>query len=67
MAPILKTYLENQEMFRIERPANRMLPASILASALFIGSAIMIPYNPILPYFGFAAAAATILAGYLKK
>ncbi len=67
MAPILKTYLENQEMFRIERPANRMLPASILASALFIGSAVMIPYNPILPYFGFAAAAATILAGYLKR
>ncbi len=67
IAPLLKTYLENQPMFRAEKSGSPMLPASILASALFIGSAVMLPYNAILPYAGFAAAAAAIIVGYIKR
>lgn len=67
IAPLLKTYFENQPMFRTEKSGSPMLPASILASALFIGSAVMLPYNSILPYAGFAAAAAAIIVGYIKR
>ncbi len=67
IAPLLKTYFENQPMFRTEKSGSPMLPASILASALFVGSAVMLPYNSILPYAGFAAAAAAIIVGYIKR
>lgn len=70
VAPLLKSYLENQPMFGSERPAGsggRMLPASILASALFVGSALMLSQNPLFSYVGFAAAAAAIAVGALKR
>ena len=67
VAPLLKTYLENQSSFGAEKKSNSFLPASILASALFVGSAIMMPYNAPLSYAGLAAAAAVIVAGLIKR
>jgi predicted unusual protein kinase regulating ubiquinone biosynthesis (AarF/ABC1/UbiB family) len=67
VAPMLKTFLERQDRQASERRSNRLLAASIFASALFVGSAIMIPYNSTLPYFGFAAAGITIAVAAIKK
>jgi hypothetical protein len=46
---------------------NSALAASILSSALFIGSALMLPYNSYLSYSGFAAAAAAVAVALKKK
>jgi predicted unusual protein kinase regulating ubiquinone biosynthesis (AarF/ABC1/UbiB family) len=68
VAPLLKSYLENQPMFGGQKPVgSALLSASILASALFLGSAFMFSQNPIFSYFGFAAAAATVIAGAAKS
>lgn len=66
VAPLIKTFFENQPTFRRER-TGAILPASILASALFIGSALMLPYNPLIAYGGFAAAAASVIVGAVKR
>lgn len=66
VAPLIKTFFENQPTFRKER-TGAMLPASILASALFIGSALILPYNPLIAYGGFAAAAASVIMGVAKR
>jgi predicted unusual protein kinase regulating ubiquinone biosynthesis (AarF/ABC1/UbiB family) len=67
VAPLLKAYLENQPTFGAEKKSSPLLPASIFASALFVGSAVMLPYNALLSYAGFAAAAAAIAAGVIKR
>jgi predicted unusual protein kinase regulating ubiquinone biosynthesis (AarF/ABC1/UbiB family) len=68
VAPLLKAYLENQPMFGIEKQSTSpMLPASILASALFVGSALMLTQNQVFSYVGFAAAAVAIIIGAAKK
>jgi hypothetical protein len=46
---------------------NSALAASIFASALFIGSALMLPYNFYLACGGFVAAAATAAVALKKK
>jgi predicted unusual protein kinase regulating ubiquinone biosynthesis (AarF/ABC1/UbiB family) len=69
VGPLLKSYLENQPMFGTEKrqqSSSPMLPASILASALFVGSAFMLAQNPAFSYAGFAAAAAAIIVGAIK-
>ena len=61
VALLLKSYLESVGPFaRQERKGNTMLSAAILASALFIGSAIMLPYNAYLSYGGLAVSAAVV-------
>lgn len=65
-APMIKSFFENQPAQK-ERRGSPMLTASILASALFIGSALIFPYNTILSYGGFAAAAAAVIAGAIKS
>jgi predicted unusual protein kinase regulating ubiquinone biosynthesis (AarF/ABC1/UbiB family) len=63
VAPLLKSYLETLGPYaRPERKNNGTLSAAVLASALFIGSAIMLPYNGYLAYGGIISAAA-VLAG----
>lgn len=68
VAPLLKNYLETVGPYaRPERRGNNMLAVVILASSLFIGSAIMLPYNSYLSYGGIAAAAVTAgAAAFLK-
>lgn len=67
VAPLLRTYLENVGPYGRQDKNNRALAASILASALFIGSALMLPYNAYLSYGGFAAAAAAVAVALKKK
>jgi predicted unusual protein kinase regulating ubiquinone biosynthesis (AarF/ABC1/UbiB family) len=66
VAPLIKTFFENQPNFRREK-TSVLLPASILASALFIGSALMLPYNSLIAYGGFAASAASVIVGAIKR
>ncbi|MGI0020007.1 MAG: ABC1 kinase family protein [Nitrososphaera sp.] len=68
VAPLLKAYLESQQSIAVQaRKSNALLPASILASALFVGAAVMLPYNALLSYGGFAAAATAIAIGVAKR
>lgn len=61
VAPLLKSYLETVGAFVTpDRKGSNMLSAAVLASALFIGSAIMLPYNSYLSYGGVTAAAAVV-------
>ena len=67
VAPMLKTYLETMSPYSRQEKNNSALAASIFASALFIGSALILPYNFYLAYGGFVAAAATIAVALKKK
>ncbi len=67
VAPMLKTYLETMSPYSRQEKNNSALAASIFASALFIGSALMLPYNFYLAYGGFVAAAATVAMALKKK
>ncbi|MDQ3847747.1 MAG: AarF/ABC1/UbiB kinase family protein [Thermoproteota archaeon] len=68
IAPLLKTYLETVDTRGgYAKNNSSVLAASILASAVFIGSALILPYNFYLAYGGFAAAAVASIALVLKK
>jgi len=67
VAPLLKAYLETKGPPDRYEKNNSALAASILASALFIGSALMLPYNFYLAYGGFAASAAAVVVALKKK
>jgi predicted unusual protein kinase regulating ubiquinone biosynthesis (AarF/ABC1/UbiB family) len=67
VAPMLKTYLETLSPYSRQEKNNSALAASVFASALFIGSALMLPYNFYLAYGGFVAAAATAAVALKKK
>jgi predicted unusual protein kinase regulating ubiquinone biosynthesis (AarF/ABC1/UbiB family) len=67
IAPLLKTYLETMGPSGGYEKNNRALAASILASALFIGSALILPYNFYLAYGGFAASAAAVVLALRRK
>jgi predicted unusual protein kinase regulating ubiquinone biosynthesis (AarF/ABC1/UbiB family) len=67
VAPLLKTYLESIGPYGRQEKNNSALAASILASALFIGSALMLPYNFYLAYGGFVASAAAVVVALKKK
>jgi predicted unusual protein kinase regulating ubiquinone biosynthesis (AarF/ABC1/UbiB family) len=67
VAPLLKTYLETKGAHDGYEKNNSALAASILGSALFIGSALMLPYNVYLAYGGFAATALAIAVAFKKK
>jgi len=65
---MLKTYLETEGPYgRQQEKSNSALAASILASALFIGSALMLPYNFYLSYGGFIATAVAVAVALKKK
>lgn len=66
LAPMLQQSL--QEMSGAERKkSNPALPGAILAAGLFVGSALLMPYNPALAYGGIAGACATVAVILLKK
>ena len=67
VAPLLKTYLETVGSHGRQERNTSTLAASILASALFVGSAVILPYNSYLAYGGFAAAAAAVAVVLKKK
>jgi hypothetical protein len=60
--PLLKTYLEAQQEYQSKQRRNYSFFGGIVfASALFIGSAIILPYQNNVAYGGFAASAITVL------
>jgi len=67
VAPLLRMYLETAGPYGRQDRNSSALAASILVSALFVGSALMLPYNPYLSYGGFAAAAAAVAVALKKK
>ncbi len=67
IAPLLNTYLEIMGPYGMQERNTGALAASILASSLFVGSAVMLPYNTYLSYGGFAAAAAAVVVALKKK
>jgi predicted unusual protein kinase regulating ubiquinone biosynthesis (AarF/ABC1/UbiB family) len=68
VAPLLKNYLETIGPFaQPERKGYGMSSFAVLASALFIGSAIILPYNSLLAYGGIMSAAAVVVAGAYSK
>jgi predicted unusual protein kinase regulating ubiquinone biosynthesis (AarF/ABC1/UbiB family) len=68
IAPLLKTYLETVDSRSgYAKNNSSVLAVSILASAVFIGSALILPYNFYLAYGGFVTAAVASIALVLKK
>lgn len=67
VAPMLKTYLETIGPYGRPRTNNGALGAVILASALFIGSALILPHNAYLSYGGFVASAVSVGAAVMMK
>jgi predicted unusual protein kinase regulating ubiquinone biosynthesis (AarF/ABC1/UbiB family) len=64
VAPLLKSYLESQQQHYYNNPQrnnNNVLAGSIFASALFLGSVMMLPHNPNLSYGGFIVSAITLV------
>jgi hypothetical protein len=61
VAPLLKTYLETQQQYQNKQQRSYSFLAGIIfASALFLGSAIILPHQVNLAYGGFVASAVTI-------
>jgi predicted unusual protein kinase regulating ubiquinone biosynthesis (AarF/ABC1/UbiB family) len=71
LAPLLKSYLDTQHTYGNRREASyNFLAASVFASSLFLGSALVLAHNPNIAYGGFIASAGAFgiaLAAILKK
>ena len=73
VAPLLKSYLEIHQgepsyySYNISQRNNNFLAGSIFASALFLGSAIMLPNSPNLSYGGFIASVLTFVTTIIWK
>jgi hypothetical protein len=69
VAPLLKTYLETQQLYQSKQQGSyNFLAGIIFASALFLGSAIILPHQVNLAYGGFVASALTIFTTtFLKR
>jgi predicted unusual protein kinase regulating ubiquinone biosynthesis (AarF/ABC1/UbiB family) len=67
VAPLLKMYLETAGPYGQQERSTGALGVSILASALFVGSALMLPYNAYFSYGGFAATAVAVAVALKKK
>src|ERR671920_394508 len=71
VAPLLKSYLETHQHYSYynnpQRNNNNILAGSIFASALFLGSVIMLPHSPNLSYGGFIASVLTFVTTIVWK
>jgi hypothetical protein len=69
VAPLLKTYLETQQQYQNKQQRSYSFLAGIIfASALFLGSTIILPHQVNLAYGGFVASAVTIFTTtFLKR
>jgi len=58
LAPLLKSYLDTQQVYGNRRQTSyNFLAASVFASTLFLGSALVFPHNQNIAYAGFIASA----------
>jgi predicted unusual protein kinase regulating ubiquinone biosynthesis (AarF/ABC1/UbiB family) len=71
VAPLLKSYLETHQHYSYynnpQRNNNNVLAGSIFVSALFLGSALMLPYSPNLSYGGIVACGITLIITVIWK
>ncbi|HET7391978.1 MAG TPA: AarF/ABC1/UbiB kinase family protein, partial [Nitrososphaeraceae archaeon] len=68
VAPLLRSYLETEQQHQNKSQGSyNFLAGMIFASALFIGSAMMVPYNLNLAYGGFISSMITLFASTLLK
>jgi hypothetical protein len=73
VAPLLKSYLEVHQRepsyysYNSPQRTNNFLAGSIFASALFLGSVIMLPHSPNLSYGGFIASIVTFVTTIVWK
>jgi predicted unusual protein kinase regulating ubiquinone biosynthesis (AarF/ABC1/UbiB family) len=68
VAPLLKSYLETEQQHQNKSQGSyNFLAGMIFASALFIGSAMMVPYNLNLAYGGLISSIITFFASALLK
>ena len=62
LAPLLKSYLDTQQVYgNRRRTSYNFLAASVFASTLFLGSALVFPHSPDIAYAGFIASAGTFV------
>jgi predicted unusual protein kinase regulating ubiquinone biosynthesis (AarF/ABC1/UbiB family) len=62
LAPLLRSYLDTQQVYGNRRLTSyNFLAASVFASTLFLGSALIFPHNPDIAYAGFIASAGTFV------
>lgn len=68
VAPMLQSFLETQQHYNSRtQKDNTFIAGTILASGLFVGSSIMLPYNTSLAYAGFAGALLSIALTIVKR
>ena len=68
VAPMLQSFLETQQHYNSRtQKDNTFIAGTILASGLFVGSSIMLPYNTSLAYAGFASALLSIALTIVKR
>jgi predicted unusual protein kinase regulating ubiquinone biosynthesis (AarF/ABC1/UbiB family) len=68
LAPLLKSYLDTQQIYGNRRQTSyNFLAASIFASTLFLGSALIFPHNPDIAYTGFIASAGAFVLSLVAK
>ncbi len=68
VAPILQSFLETQQHYNSRtQNDNTFIAGTILASGLFVGSSIILPYNTSLAYAGFASALLSIALVIVRR
>jgi len=68
LAPLLKSYLDTQQIYGNRRQTSyNFLAASIFASTLFLGSALIFPHNQDIAYTGFIASAGAFVLSLVAK
>jgi predicted unusual protein kinase regulating ubiquinone biosynthesis (AarF/ABC1/UbiB family) len=66
LAPLLRSYLDTQQAYGNRRQTSyTFLAASVFASSLFLGSALVFPHNPDIAYAGFIASAGAFAISFL--
>jgi predicted unusual protein kinase regulating ubiquinone biosynthesis (AarF/ABC1/UbiB family) len=68
VAPMLQSFLETQQHYNSRtQKDNTFIAGTILASGLFVGSSITLPYNTSLAYAGFASALLSIALVIVRR
>ena len=70
VAPMLQSFLEMQlygNNISVKRHSNTLIAGTILASGLFIGSSIALPYNTNIAYIGFISSLVSVALVAIRK
>jgi predicted unusual protein kinase regulating ubiquinone biosynthesis (AarF/ABC1/UbiB family) len=68
VAPILQSFLETQQYYsNREQKDKTLIAGTVLASGLFIGSSMILPFNTSIAYAGFASALLTTTLVILRR